>query len=85
MRPCRTDVAGRREGPCRTDRAVGLAANFAAKSAATFPVGFPMPRSFCFQRTFLDRLLGSRLADAFYLSGDTALAAFHLERKHVGS
>ncbi len=33
------------------------------------------------QRIFLDHLLGSGLSDSFYLSGGTALAAFHLHHR----
>lgn len=33
------------------------------------------------QRAFLDHLLGSRLADSFYLSDGTALSAFHLHHR----
>lgn len=33
------------------------------------------------QRAFLDHLLGSGLADSFYLTGGTALSAFHLHHR----
>ncbi len=33
------------------------------------------------QHAFLDHLLGSELADTFYLSGGTALSAFHLHHR----
>lgn len=33
------------------------------------------------QRTFLDHLIGSEFADTFYLSGGTALSAFHLHHR----
>ncbi len=33
------------------------------------------------QQAFLDHLLGSELADTFYLSGGTALSAFHLHHR----